>query len=148
MGFHKLPKRIEPITKYNQDEYFVKKGKKIFIKEFTKLANEDCEIYPTLEKYGLQTPEQLPEKMFDNQAFVGDLEEFKDLRTSLDKQIKAKQMWDNLPLSIRDKFGNDIHRFVDESPKFLKELQAKIQEQQAKQTTPVITQKEEGTNAE
>lgn len=147
MGFHKLPKRKEPITKYDQDEYFVKKGKKIFIKEFTKLANEDCEIYPTLEKYGLTTPEQLPEKMFDNQAFVGDLEDFKDLRTSLDRQIKAKQMWENLPLSIRDKFGHDINRFVDESPKFLEELKSKIQEQQAPKIVNE-TPKEEGTNAE
>lgn len=148
MGFHKLPKRKEPIVKYDENPFIIKKGQKIFIKEFTKQANQDCEIYPTLEKYGLTTPEQLPEKMFDNQAYIGDLEEFQDLRTNLDRQLKAKQMWQNLPLTIREKFGHDINRFIDESPKFLEELKNKVAQQQklVEPSKPIV--KEEGNNAE
>lgn len=125
MPFHKS-KAKEPITVYDDNPYVIKCGKKVYWKEYTETAQRegDVEIYPTLKKYGLQTPDMLPEKMFDNQAFIGDLEEFGDLRQNLDRKVKAEQMWLNLPIKIREKFGHSIDNFIDGAPKFLEELKA------------------------
>lgn len=125
----------EPI-KYEENPYSIKAGKKIYWREFTQAANQDCEVYPTLAKYGM-----LPETIFDNKAFDGDIEAYGDLRTSLDRQVAIENMWLSMPLEMRRKYGHNKNAFLDDLPNLYKQItekqeaEAKAQQEQTTQTT-------------
>lgn len=111
---------------YDQRPKMVKKGIEIDIREFTKTAGEDCEIYKCLEKYGMIKPEIL-----DANCFAGDIEAYKDLRTNLERANHAQRMWDNLPLKVRADFNNDINVFLDEGEAYAQKLLQKAAEKVA-----------------
>lgn len=138
MSFRKKQAHKWEPLKYEENPYSIKAGKKIFWREFTKEANQDCEIYPTLEKYGM-----LPESMFDNKAFEGDIEAFGNLRTALDRQIAIDNMWLSMPLEMRRKYGHNKNAFLDDLPNIQKEIFEKQQAQQQTQTEQTETLKAE-----
>lgn len=121
---------------YEEDPVVEKAGKTIHWKEFTKEANVDCEIYPTLAKYGM-----LKEEMFDNKAFVGDIEAYGDLRASKDRELAIEKMWLSMPIKLRAQYGHNKNLFLDDLPnlhdKLLKEIKEKEQQEQ-----PIIMEKE------
>lgn len=53
--------------------------------------------------------EELPDTMFGDVSFVAN-----DLLTNLTNARSAREMFDSLPVDIRDKYGNDIYRFAKE----------------------------------
>lgn len=91
-------------------------------------AREDTEIYPTLEKYGCLDRLQL-----DAEKMYGDFTAFKDLRTMKDQQIKAEEMFYQLPLEVRQHFNNDMSLFMKDGEKWLKN---KIESEKPKEETP------------
>lgn len=107
--------------KYDVDPVVIKAGKIIHWAKYTEEANVDCEIYPTLEKYGM-----LKEEMFDNKAFVGDIEAYGDLRASKDRELKIEQMWLSMPLELREKYGHNKNLFLDDLPNLHNQLIAEI----------------------
>lgn len=85
----------------------IKFGKEIDVRTWINEANIDCEIYPTLEKYG-SLPRQIP----DLQQIIGEMEPL-DLRSYLDREIITTNMWESLPLDVRKEFNHDRHLFAD-----------------------------------
>lgn len=114
---------------YEEDPVVEKAGKTIHWKEFTKEANVDCEIYPTLAKYGM-----LKEEMFDNKAFVGDIEAYGDLRASKDRELAIEKMWLSMPIELRAQYGHNKNLFLDDLPNLHDKLVAEIKAQE----TPVV----------
>ena len=90
-------------------------GKKVNLWQMIQDANVDCEIYPTLEKYGSLKPIET-----NYELLYGDLGEINGLRDLKDKEIRAKNMWDNLPIEIRNEFGNNRYTFMQEGEQWLK----------------------------
>lgn len=94
---------------------FVKYGKEYDIQEYIEAGRPDTEIYPTLQKYGCLTPlERTPSEIY------GDFTEYNDLRSTIEKGRKIKDMWDQLPTDIKNKFNNDMHEFTDRGMEWAK----------------------------
>lgn len=106
----------DPKQKFDQEISVMKAGQKIIWKDYIRENNVDCEIYPTLEKYGCLKPIEL-----NIELLHGDMSEFSDLRTNLDRKIKADKMWRGLPLDIRAQFNHDINEFIDRGSEWIKE---------------------------
>lgn len=106
------------IRKIEEDPVVEQAGKKIHWKQFTKEANVDVEIYPTLEKYkGI-----LPESMFDNKAWEGEIESFGDKRTVEDRRIALDNMWLSMPLELRRQYGHNKDAFLEDLPNLDKKI--------------------------
>lgn len=96
----------------------VKRGKEtICWKDYIEQNNVDVEIYSTLKKYGT-----LKEEQFDYKAVAGDFDELNDLHETLAKQVKAKEMFEELPLETRALFNNDMNNFIDNGAEYCEKL--------------------------
>lgn len=116
-----------------------KAGKTFNLYDAIQEAREDTEIYATLEKYGC-----IDRMILDKEAVYADFGELKTLRDLKDQQIKAQNMFYNLPLETRNKFNNDMNLFVKEGEKYVKglideELAAKKAQETVKIETPIET---------
>ena len=109
----------------------IKQGKEIDVDAMIQAGREDTEIYPTLEKYGC-----LDKLEIDNKGVYGDFREIKSLENIIEQNEKATNLWNNLPLEVREKFGNDKTKFLNEGEKWLKnkiQSENKYQEQKQEQ---------------
>lgn len=87
---------------------FTKYGKEIDIQEYIEAGRPDTEIYPCLEKYGCLKPlERTPSEIY------ADCTEYNDLRTTIEKGRKLKEIWANMPTKIKNQFNNDPNEFID-----------------------------------
>ena len=103
---------------------FIKYGKEIDIQEYIDAGREDTEIYPTLLKYGCLKPLEC-----DVQGIYGDFTELNDLRMCADREKKCNEMWDQLPIEIKNQFNNSKHEFVDRGMEWAQNQIKKEQEQ-------------------
>lgn len=96
----------------------VKRGKDVINwREYIAGNNIDVEVYSTLKKYGT-----LKESQFDYNAVAGDFEDLSDLHETLARQVKAKEMFESLPLETRAYFNNDINNFIDNGADYCNQL--------------------------
>ena len=98
-----------------QKAIIIKQGKEIDVDAMIQAGREDTEIYPTLEKYGC-----LDKLEIDNKGVYGDFREIKSLENIIEQNEKATNLWNNLPLEVREQFGNDKNRFLNEGEEWLK----------------------------
>lgn len=105
------------------------KGKEFNLYDSIQEARVDTEIYEVLEKYNC-----IPKHFIDHGKVYDDFRELGDLKDMKLADIKAQQMWDDLPWEIRKEFNNDKHLFVKDGQKY---LEKKIAEMTPK--TPVET---------
>lgn len=112
-------KNIKPQEFDTHGIYHIKCGKKINNYDFIQENRVDCEIYPTLEKYGTIQP------LICNKQILAEELEALDLMDIKNQRIKANEMWENLPLEIRQKFNNDQLQFLQDGPKWLQDELAK-----------------------
>lgn len=103
-------------------------GKEVNLQQMIQDANVDCEVYEVIEKYGCLKPIET-----NMELIYGDLGEIQDLRDLKQKEIRAKQLWDNLPIDIRNEFGNNRFLFLQEGEQWLKN---KIEQAQQVATQP------------
>lgn len=120
---------------------FVKYGKEYDIQEYIEAGREDTEIYPTLAKYGCLTPlERTPSEIY------GDFREYNDLRSTIEKGRKIKDMWDQMPTDIKNEFNNDMNEFIDKGQEWAKKkVDAEIKAKESAEiqpATPVETKGE------
>lgn len=110
-------------------------GKELDLRKMIHKNAENTGIYEQIELYGLNPiqPISIEETILDYTAVAG------DLRSVMDKGIKARELFKNLPLEIRQKFNHDPEQFMREGPAWLedqhKQILAKQKEleEQAKQ---------------
>lgn len=95
--------------------FIVMKGQKINMYDKIQEGREDTEIYPTLEKYGC-----IDVMKANFQTISEELTEVKGLRDMFHKQQKAREMWERLPLDVRQKFNNNHYEFVEKGETWLK----------------------------
>lgn len=103
---------------FDRENITIKKaGKEYNVYDKIQEAREDTEIYQTLEKYGC-----IDRMMLDHQGVYDDFTQYGDLRTLKEQQMKANDMFYNLPLDVRQKFNNDVNQFMKDGQKFVKKM--------------------------
>jgi hypothetical protein len=116
--FKPIIKRTRMAQNFDKNKItLTKAGKTYNVYDKIQENREDTEIYPTLEKYGC-----IDRMMLNTQGVYADFQEFKGLREMKDQQIKADQMFYNLPLEVRTKFQNDKNLFMRDGEKWIKEM--------------------------
>lgn len=136
--FKKIFTNDNPGQIYDLAESTTKAGKKYVFYDVIQAAREDTEIYPTLEKYGCLDP-----IMINKQNLYADLTSLKtDLRSLTEQNMRADELWNQLPGKIKAQFDNSRDLFMKDGEAWLK---SEIEKEQATQTqeTPKST---EGTN--
>lgn len=125
--FKKMSERIRMPQNFDKTKIFIEKcGKKINVYDMIQAANEDCEIYEVLEKYGcIDKIQRNDEKMYADMTL---LQNEKGLRGLIEQKQAAEKMFYNLPLEIRAEYNNNINTFTQKAPEKLKEYQKKIEE--------------------
>lgn len=104
---------------------FLRNGKPVNLYNYIQEQTEDTDIYKTLEKYGcLETLELKTEQIF------GEFNECMTLRDVYEQDQAFKNLWNSLPINIRNEFKNDRLRFMKEGEQWLKDQLAKEQTQQ------------------
>lgn len=112
--------------KWDDKAYFIMKGKKIIIKDYVQENAEGTDFYTNLEKFG--NLETTIEFMSKNRAeLVENFTEAVKLQDIEDRRIELLNIWERLPIEIRDSFNNDFSSFMTNGAKFFDE-QAKILE--------------------
>lgn len=119
----------DPAKEFNQEISVEKAGKTIKWKEFIRENNEDVEPYSIIAKYNL---EEFEKTIPNYKSIQGDFTDLQDTRKNLDRQIKAEELWNDLPLSVRKEFAMDKNEFLDRGEQWLKE---KITEEYNKEKT-------------
>lgn len=117
--FNMGKRRKRAQQKFNKEEIQIEmKGKKINMYDMIQEARKDTELYPTLEKYGCIPQEKLDEKKAN--AVYGDLTAIKGMRSAMEQQKMAENLWANLPLETRKEFGHNKYEFMDNGMEWLK----------------------------
>lgn len=131
-------KTIEPGQTFDLDYTLTKAGRTYNLYDSIQEAREDTEIEPTLKKYGCI------DRMIINVPDVyADLRGMNDLKSTIERQKKGQEIWDNMPLEVKEEFNNNIYNFMDNGMEW-------AQKKQEKQAATIIAQQEaqKGTNNE
>lgn len=137
--FKPIIKRTRMAQSFDKNSITLKKaGKTYNVYDKIQENREDTEIYPTLEKYGC-----IDRMMLNTQGVYADFQEFKGLREMKDQQIKADEMFYNLPLDVRIKFQNDKNLFMRDGEKWIKEVIGKEKSDAAKAPQNTVTENAE-----
>lgn len=126
-----------------QKAIIIKQGKEIDVDAMIQAGREDTEIYPTLEKYGC-----LDKLEIDNKGVYGDFREIKSLENIIEQNEKATNLWNNLPLEVREQFGNDKTKFLNEGEEWLKKKIDSENNKVQQQTQPEKDQVQKDLNLE
>lgn len=132
--------------KFDDNEYFIKYGKKIKIQDYINESADEVNIDTILKKYGA-IPD---EKIITEEEIITDLTGIKDLRSLEDQRNKVKEIFYNLPTKVRKQFKNNVYEFEQNGLDFftkkhnekIKKYEKWIKEQQNKQ------KQEENNNVE
>lgn len=99
---------------FDREEKVEIKGQKVKIVDYIQEA-ESNDIYYNLDKYGC-----LDRITVDKEKLFGDFQDFVSLRDIQDKMVKAQNMWNTLPLDVREKFNHDMMQFAAQGEDWLK----------------------------
>lgn len=117
-----------------------KAGKEFDVHDWIQEGREDTEIYTTLEKYGC-----LDRMEVDHELLFGDMTEMADLRGTIERAKRAKELWEGLPIDIRTEFNNDSELFAEQGLDWLKK---KIEEKKTKTEQGTVEKQEVKTDAQ
>ena len=105
--------------KFDNNEYFIKYGKKIKIQDYINESADEVNIDTILKKYGAIPKENIQQE----EEIITDMTQIKDLRSLEDQRNKVKEIFYNLPTEIRKQFKNDVYIFEQEGLEFFKQKQ-------------------------
>lgn len=110
-------------------------GKELDLRKMIHKNAENTGIYEQIELYGLNPvqPISIEETVMDYTTVAG------DLRSVMDKGLKARELFKNLPLEIRQKFNHDPEQFMREGPAWLEDQHKQI----IKRQEEIIKQQQE-----
>lgn len=97
---------------FEEDPKIKRNGKMVSLKEYTNTASIDTNIYEVMAKYnGDKT--LTAEAMKSNAMYISEeMAEVKSMSDALNRTLRAKKAWAELPLEIRKEFGNNRQNFL------------------------------------
>lgn len=105
--------------KFDNNEYFIKYGKKIRIQDYINESADEVNIDTILKKYGAIPKENIQQE----EEIITDMTQIKDLRSLEDQRNKVKEIFYNLPTEIRKQFKNNVYDFEQNGLDFFKQKQ-------------------------
>lgn len=138
MPFKILERKKGKTQHFDKDNIFiVQAGKKINVYEMIQANREDTEIYAIMDKYGTKNPlenEYVKGKLgVDTQKIYGEFQNI-NLMDAQNALIVTENIWKQLPLEIRNEFGNSKTEFLARGEKWAKEKEnirkAELEKQQ------------------
>ena len=139
--FRKLTEEQETIAPgqtFDRDYTLTKAGRTYNLYDSIQEAREDTEIEPTLKKYGCI------DRMIVNIPDVyADLRGMNDLKSTIERQRRGQEIWDNMSREIKEEFNNNIYNFMDHGLEW-------AEKKQKEQAATIIAEQEaqKGTNNE
>jgi predicted transcriptional regulator len=131
--FRKLTEEQETIAPgqtFDLDYTLTKTGRTYNLYDSIQEAREDTEIEPTLKKYGCI------DRMIVNMPDVyADLRGMNDLKSTIERQKKGQEIWDNMPREVKEEFNNNIYNFMDNGMEW-------AQKKQEEQAATIIAEQE------
>lgn len=116
---------------YSKKAKLKRNGKYMDLQEYTNKSNEDCTIYQVLEKYngdGKMTREELNKLAHQ----VGeDVANINSLSDAFEMMKQANQAWNELPMSVRKEFDNDVRKFQMNGVEWAKKKTKEIEDMKA-----------------
>lgn len=103
--------------KFDNNEYFIKYGKKIRIQDYINESADEVNIDTILKKYGAIPKENIQQE----EEIITDMTQIKDLRNLEDQRNKIKEIFYNLPTEIRKQFKNNVYEFEQNGLNFFKQ---------------------------
>ena len=108
---------------------FLRAGKPVNLYNYIQEQTEDTDIYKTLEKYGCLDTLEL-----SNEMIFGDFEKCLDLRDIYEQDLAFKNLWNSLPIKVREQFHNNRLEFMKNGEEWLK---SEIAKEKANEQQPI-----------
>lgn len=140
-NFYKWGDRNRKNQDYDKEKITITKaGKTYNVYDAIQAANVDTDIYEVMKKYHIMEDEaiKLMEEKGGEKAIFQDIRalqaKIKDIGDIQQVAQEAKEMFENLPVDIKSKYGNNLSLwFEDQKKKEEAEKNKQIQEQKTKQ---------------
>lgn len=125
MPFKILERKKGKTQHFDKDNIFiVQAGKKINVYDMIQANREDTEIYAIMNKYGTKQPlenEYVKGKLgIDTEKVYGEFQNI-NLMDAQNALIATENIWKQMPLDIRNQFGNSKTEFLARGEKWAKE---------------------------
>lgn len=125
MPFKILERKKGKTQHFDKDNIFiVQAGQKINIYDMIQANREDTEIYAIMDKYGTTKPlenEYVKGKLgVDTEKVYGEFQNI-NLMDAQNALIATENIWQQMPLDIRNQFGNSKTEFLARGEKWAKE---------------------------
>ena len=92
--------------------FIIKFGQKINVYDMIQENNVDTDIYKIMQKYGYSEEQAKSIMAKGKEGIYADLTGINGLRDLEEKSIKAKELWESLPLEERRKYDHNINKFL------------------------------------
>ena len=119
------------ILPQNHKATVIKAGKEICLYDQIQASKDDAEIETVLKKYGC-----LDSMQVNKQEILENYEHITELKDVLEQNRQIEELFMNLPVEERAKFGHNVQQFIQEGipyyEKELKNINDKIIEEQQK----------------
>lgn len=125
MPFKILERKKGKAQYFDKDNIFIEQaGQKINMYDMIQANREDTEIYAIMDKYGTQQPlenEYVKGKLgVDTEKVYGEFQNI-NLMDAQNALIATENIWKQLPLEIRNEFGNSKTEFLARGMKWAEE---------------------------
>ena len=98
---------------FDKDKIFITKfGQKINVYDMIQENNVDTDIYKIMQKYGYSEEQAKSIMAKGKEGIYADLTGINGLRDLEEKSIKAKELWESLPIEERRKYDHNINKFL------------------------------------
>lgn len=111
--------------------FIVRNGKKINQYDEIQANNVDTDIYKVIEKYHGDESQAIEAMKSNIPLMYGEFQNM-DLKDMQLRHQKVLEMWNDLPLSVREQFHNNMNEFAKNGQEWL-EGQIKLLEEEQKQ---------------
>lgn len=118
--------------------FIIRNGKKINQYDEIQANNIDTDIYKVIEKYHGDEKAAIEAMKSNIPVMYGEFEKM-DLKDLELRHKKNLEMWNELPLTIREQFHNNPNEFAKDGEKWLKEqIEQLNQEKQQQEPEPTV----------
>lgn len=133
---NKTDERQRVQQKFDREKIFITKyGKKINMYDMIQQGRQDTEIYPTLEKYGcMENAMAVMNDPAHRESVYMEFTEMLNMRDLHERQRAADNLWESLPLKIREQFNHDPLEFMQNGEKWLKDYAEQVNKNVAAST--------------
>ena len=101
------------------------------IKYMVQENNVDTDIYKIMQKYGYSEEQAKSVMAKGKEGMYADLTGINGLRDIEEKSIRARELWESLPLEERRKYDHNINKFLQNGEEtILNEIKAKKEQEE------------------